>query len=345
MRVLIDLSLMHGFSKQRGIGVYANNLYKALRTLNQKDFQIDLNQDPNPDYGQYDLVHFPFFDLFFNTLPYRLLNKSLVTVHDLIPIRFKNNYPPGIRGGLRFLWQRFKLKRSLAVITDSKASKKDLIKLFKLKQDKVFPIYLAGNNLTKTIDCSKLKERLNLPDNYLLYIGDVNYHKNLKSLIRALKYLPKKINLVLAGSGFVRDSVEKAQIEALITKLKLKNRIKILGYLKANQLSTVYQLADFYIQPSLWEGFGLPVIEALSLGVPVIVSRNSSLREITNDTVAFYIKYPFNGKKIAEAIKQAYKGKPKIDKDKLTKFANQFSWDKTAWQTYQVYKKVYEKQI
>jgi len=343
----MDVSGMHRFSAKRGIGVYAGFLYKSLKNLaaERGDFQISLNKDRPARYDNFDVVHFPFFDLFFNTLPHQVLSKSVVTVHDVIPLRFKKWYPPGVRGSLRFWWQRMKLRWVPAVITDSKASKSDIVKLLKLRRERVFPVYLAGKEM-KPIE-NRIKDEVRreygLFDNYLLYVGDVNYHKNLGSLVRSLKYLPK-VNLVMVGGGFGGDSVERFQLEGLIKKLGLTSRVKIISYVSDEKLATLYQLADFYIQPSLWEGFGLPVVEALSLGVPVIVSRSSSLREITDSTVAFYIKYPFNGKRIAEAIKTAYKNKSKVDKNGLIKFADRFSWDKTAWQTYQVYKKVYERQ-
>ena len=347
MKVLIDISKMHKFSLKRGIGVYTTSLFESLQELakTEDDFYIKLNRRPKVDYDNYDLIFFPFFDLFFNTLPYRYLKKSLVMVHDVIPLRFKKHYPAGVRGQLRFYWQHFKLKHVAGIITNSSASKRDIVKFLWVNPKKIYPIYLAGRQLAEPDHKTQkeIKEKYGLFDHYLFYLGDVNYHKNLASLIRSLKYLPAKVNLVLAGSGFNSNSIERFQLQRLIKKLGLAKRIKMMGYLNNQTLAVLYQLADFYIQPSLWEGFGLPVVEAISLGTPVIVSRNSSLREITNNKVATYIKHPFNSKKIAEAIKEAYQKKPRPTKDELIKFADRFSWSETAKKTYQVYKEVYGK--
>ncbi len=342
MRVLIDVSRMHRFSRGRGIGVYVKNLYEKLKEVGEKNlkFKIDLHERGGIDYGKYDLVHLPFFDLYFNTLPYRLLGKAVVTVHDVIPLRFKKYYPPGIRGQIRFIWQRYKLRRVRGVITDSVTSKKDIVKYLGVKADKVYPVYLAGRSFNTKVDLEKAKRKYGLEAGYLLYVGDVNFHKNVAGLIRSLVYLPKKVRLVLVGSGFSHDSVEKEEITRLIKRLKLKKRVKILGRVSDKELGALYQMADFYVQPSLWEGFGLPVLEALSFGVPVIVSRSSSLREITNERVAFYIKYPYNGKKIAEAIQVAYRQKDKMNKNKLKAYAKKFSWRETANQTYKVYRQI-----
>ena len=342
MKVLIDVSRMHSWSRGRGIGVYVKNLYEGLKEVSKErsEFRVDFHQEGRVDYSRYDLIHLPFFDLYFNTLPYRLVGKAVVTVHDVIPLRFKKYYPPGIRGQVRFIWQKYKLKKVKGIITDSVTSKKDIVKYLGVEPGKIYPVYLAGRSFDEKMDLEKVKQKYGLERGYLLYVGDVNLHKNVVGLVRSLVYLPKKMRLVLVGSGFDHDSVEKEEITRLIQRLKLGKRVKILGRVSDKELGVLYQMADFYVQPSLWEGFGLPVLEALSLGVPVVVSRGSSLREITCDEVAFYIKYPFNGKKIAEAIRVAYQHKDKVDKNKLKAYAKKFSWQETARQTYKVYRQV-----
>ncbi len=346
MKVLIDVSRMHTFSFNRGIGIYAQMLFQALSELSQKrkDFEVKFYQKGTVNYKEYDLIHYPFFDFYFNTLPFARRNKTLVTLHDVIPLRFKKYAPPGIRGQLRFYWQNFKLHQVKGIITDSKSSKRDIVKYLKIKKEKIFPVYLGKQQLPDVEGefLETVRQRYSLPSNFILYVGDVNYHKNLPALIKAFRKLGKK-HLVLVGSGFVNNSPENYQLKNLIQQYDLNGRIKILGYLSIKELSALYRLADFYIQPSLWEGFGLPVLEALSVGTPVIVSNNSSLREIVNPQVATFIEYPFNSRRISEAIKKAYRSRSKIVSQKLKEYANQFSWQKTAEETYKVYKKIVSK--
>ncbi len=348
MKVVIDVSRMHRYSSKRGIGIYVQMLFKHLRQISQResDFEVKLHRNGYLRKDEYDLIHYPFFDFYFNTLPYSSLNKAIVTLHDVIPLRFKKYYPPGIRGQLRFYWQRFKLSKVKGVITDSKSSKKDIIKFLHLGKNKIYPVYLAGRTLPTINDKDKkeVREKYKIPGNFILYLGDVNYHKNLKALIRALRYVDPHLQLVLAGSGFTHISEENIHLRRAVEVWKLSKRVKILGYLSNKELAALYQLADFYIQPSLWEGFGLPVIEALFQGTPVIVSNNSSLREIVTPEVATFIKYPFNSKRIAEAITLAYRNKKKIKSGTLKAYAQKFNWQETAEKTYQVYKNVLRSQ-
>ncbi len=345
MKIVIDISKMNKLSSKRGIGIYAQMLFKYLRQLSQQrgDFEVKLHKGGRLDYDRYNLIHYPFFDFYFNTLPYSHLNKVVITLHDVIPLRFKQYYPPGIRGQLRFYWQKFKLGQVKGIITDSYSSKRDIIKFLHFKRNRIYPVYLAGRILPSVeagiID--KVKQKYKLFDNFIFYLGDVNYHKNLKALIKSLKYLNPRTKLVLAGSGFTHMSEENIQLHQAIHFWKLSKRVKMLGYLNSKELAVLYQLADFYIQPSLWEGFGLPVIEALSQGTPVIVSNNSSLREIVTPEVATFIKYPFNSKRIAEAIIQAYRRKKEVEREKLKTYSAKFNWLRTAEETYKVYRLIY----
>lgn len=280
-------------NQTRGIGVYAKNL--------QKNLPKDIQSHKNPD-----IIHFLNFDLFFLSLPLKKTAKWVVTIHDVIPLIFPEHFPPGIRGQLKFIWQKLNLSRVDAIITDSKNSQKDIIKYLDISPSKIHVIYLGVD---------KSFRPLNLPKKpYILYVGDKNYNKNVPALQEAFSQLNRPdLNLILAG--------------------------KVWGHTIKN-LPRLYNQAKIYIQPSLYEGFGLPVLEAMACGTPVVSSNTSSLPEVCGSAAIMVKPTPQDlAAGLRESLALSPKQRQSYIKAGLAQAAK-FTWTKTAQATLEVYNKV-----
>lgn len=284
IKVFFDSRPLKTGHSVRGIGSYTKNLLEALA----ENENIALVEN----WVEAEVVHYPYFDLFFNTL--KLLDKPIVvTIYDVIPLVYPEHYLPGIRGELRFLLQKRKLKNADAVITISETSKKDIARLLDVDHEKIFPIHLAPAKQFKKIAGTTLLRRsvvkYNLPRRFVLYVGDVNYNKNITGLIRAFSLLNlPSFKLVLTGKAFKDDIPETREILGLLKELNLEDKVIITGFVPEEDLVSFYNLATLYCQPSFYEGFGLPVLEAMACGTPVVASRTQSLVEIAEDFALFF---------------------------------------------------------
>lgn len=328
----------------RGTGVYRNNLKKGLETFTDVEV-ISATIENLP--RQADLYHFPYFDPFFLTLPLVKSKKTIVTVHDLIPIKFPDEFPRGIWGEVKWQIQRLALTQSDAIITDSLASKTDIQLYTGIRSDKIYPIYLAADDLFyKKCDVEeqdRVIRTYHLPPRFALYVGDGNWNKNVPNIIRAAK----KVNtpLIIVGKSFVekhesayhpwKESIIIAQEEAAESDL-----IKGIGRIDLDELAILYHTATVLLLPSYAEGFGLPIVEAFASGCPVIASKKGSLKEIAGDAALFVD--PYNVTDIADAIKTIFSD-PAVGEDlrkKGKQEVKKFSWKKTATETYNIYNQV-----
>jgi len=255
---------------------------------------------------------------------------------------FPEHFPPGIRGNLKFQIQKFSLKNTKAIITDSENSKKDLFKYLNYPKNKIHVVPLAPAEEFKELKIEnyklKIKQKYQLPEKFILYVGDVNYNKNIPGLIKALSGLKEKMSLVLVGKAFKDENLkETREILQLINSLKLEKKVLRLGWIPDKDLVAVYNLASVYCQPSFYEGFGLPVLEAMACGCPVVAAKTSSLSEICGSAAVMVDPNDINDmiRGLGEAIN---KREELIKKGFLQ--AKKFSWQKTAQQTYEVYQKV-----
>ncbi|RJR24495.1 glycosyltransferase family 1 protein [Candidatus Microgenomates bacterium] len=340
IRVGIDLTPLNNQSKYRGIGKYTQRLIASLRSV--KD--IELTSLPN----EADIVHYPFFDFFFLTLPFVKPKKTVVTIHDCIPLAFPDQYPPGIKGRAKFLIQKQSLKGVEAVITDSESSKKDIVKYLDYPAEKIWVVYLAADPCFGIVEDKKekdkIKEKYMLPDKFVLYVGDVNYNKNLSNLIKAYSQVKDKADLVFVGKSFENKTLKEVkEILFLIKELNLEKKVHFPGYIPDSDLKVVYNLASVYCLISLYEGFGLGVLEAMSCGCPVVASKLSSLPEAAGD--AALLVDPYSKDEIGKAIGKLLGSKKEREEyaKKGVKRAGLFSWEKVAEETAEVYKKVVKK--
>ncbi len=322
-------------SQGRGVGFYADNLYKAL----SKQKSISLTQK-NPD-----IIHYPFFDLFYPTLPRKKIAKTIVTIHDVTPLVLSSRYPKGLKGTLNLFRQWLSLQSVSAVITDSENSKQDIEKYLRVPSEKIFVTHLAIDPIYKK-DISKetfevVRKKYNLPKKFVLTVaGGPNPNKNLPTLAEVTDRLD--VPLVIVGKGMLQEIKEPVHPELIdMVRLKVYKHLILPGFVSNEDLSAIYRLASLYVQPSLYEGFGLPLLEAMTAGSLVISSNASSLPEIYHDEAI-----TFNPRKLQsmeKAIKKALSLSPKARKKQIDlgkQKASSFSWTKTARQTINVYKKV-----
>ncbi len=345
IKVGIETSVFTNQSAFRGVGRYTAALITYLKKTEKiQVFEGNWRQFQN----RVDLIHFPNFDFYFSTLPLFKKKKIIVTVHDCIPLVFPKYFPAGIKGKMIFFSQKLSLKNVSAVLADSENSKKDIIKFLSVPERKVFRVYLAADSYYKKIivkdgEKEELFKKYGLKNDFILYVGDVNYNKNLLNTIRAFEKAKVDLDLVLIGKAFENIGlVEVRGLLALIKELKIQDRVKILGFVSDQELVFFYNLAVVYCQPSLYEGFGLQILEAMACGCPVVTANVSSMPEVAGK--AAILVEPSDVNSIAWGIKRAT-----LDRDlrcKMIKLgfeqAKNFSWAKTAQETIKVYEKVLE---
>ena len=347
LNILFETSVLSGGHSARGIGTYARLLTEEFKNHAEINL-IKSSTLEKSDKVKADITHYPFFDLFFATLPMNPFKKLVVTIHDVIPLIFPKFYEPGIKGKLKFEKQKLALKNVNAVITDSQASKKDIIQYLNVPEEKIHVIYLAANSsIVKQEDkfVRKIIRKYKLPKKYLLYVGDINYNKNIPQLIKMMKFIEdKNIHLICVGRNFTPQEIpEWKWIETQLALSDVTDRVTFLTTIPTDpieELAAVYSGAIAYVQPSLYEGFGLPVLEAMQCMTPAICAQNSSLVEVGGKNVIY-------AEPVAEALAEAIINVAGWSKTKRAKWVKDafkwsktFSWQKTANETIEVYKQI-----
>ena len=355
-KIGIDISPLKDANRFRGVGFYTKNLVDALQRLVKEDkkysnFEIKLinEQYGNLTIQQFSLIHYPYFDPFFLTLPKRGEVPMVVTVHDLTPLKFPEHYPPGIKGKLRWFAQKNRLKKVDAIITDSQNSKKDIMmEVVDYPENQIHVVYLAPAPIFKKL---KIKQKYHLPDTFVLYVGDVNWNKNVPGLVKACEKIG--IPLVIVGrqavsKNYNRTHIENRDLVWLQKKAKKSKFLKrysskslfLLGFVPTKDLVAIYNLATVYCQPSFYEGFGLPVLEAMACGCPVVSSNRGSLPEICGKAALMF--NPHRKGDIDNALQKIIKNKKlAVDLSKRGLIqAKKFSWRKTAQETLNIYDKL-----
>lgn len=368
MNIAFDSGALYEGHAVRGIGVMVREQIKALEieAKRRKGVKFKSMSFEGEDLSDYDVIHYPYFFPFSCTLPKeKKAKKIVVTIQDLIHMVYPKVYPPGIKGRINFLKQKKRLELTDAVITISETSKKDIVRFLGVDEKKVHVIYLAPKPIFKILDKEKLnktKKKYKLPENYVLYVGDINYNKNLPSLIKACNMA--KIHLVIVGKQALdiedqgielpvilgpRDwfryvfnipHPELVHYRELLREFSPNKNIIRTGFITESELVAIYNMATVYCQPSYYEGFGLPVLEAMACGTAVVASKTQALVEIAERACIFVD--PYNPKDISKAILSVLKN-PKLKEDLVKKGmikAKQYSWGKTGRGIMDVYEKV-----
>lgn len=318
-KIAIDSGPLVSGHAVRGIGTYTRELIDALG-IEGTDFS-------KTDLSKFDIAHFTAFKPFTVSIPFSKPRnaKFVLTIYDLIPLIYPDHYPPGIKG-----WANWQMNKRLiaknvdAIITISETSKKDICRFTGIDPKKVFVTYLAASPIFKKLPSSKYP---GLPEKFALYVGDINYNKNIPNLVKACE--TARIPLVIVGK---QAEVEKMDLNhAELKHLKGIDWKKVirLGYVANDELVKIYNLASVYVQPSFYEGFGLPLLEAHTCGTPIAVSKNQCHVEILGSEFNYFD--PKNVESIAESILH-----PNIGKN----LPREYSWAKTAKETKEVYAKI-----
>jgi glycosyltransferase involved in cell wall biosynthesis len=214
-------------------------------------------------------------------LPFGIANsgiKSIVTIHDLIYLRFPKYYPIVDRSIYKFKAE-YACKHADGIIAISENTKKDLVELLDVPAEKIKVIYQSCHESFKQ-DFSlafklQVRDKYHLPEKYLLNVGTIEPRKNLKLIVHALALLPSNVSLVVIG----KSQAYAADVQQAIRSLKLQKRVLFLKDVSFFDLPVIYHLASVFVYPSFYEGFGIPIIEALYSKIPVIAATGSCLEE------------------------------------------------------------------
>jgi glycosyltransferase involved in cell wall biosynthesis len=271
--------------------------------------------------------------------------KKIATMHDLIPYIMPETVGRGYL--LKFLKDVPKvIELCDSLITVSEWSKQDILKFFPIDKNKIFVTPLAADDKYKPLDKEKckdfLKEQYGINTPFILYIGGFSPRKNVKALINAFSKVYKKLDadysLVIVGA--TKDQGE--YLSQFSKDLELASRIIFTGFAEEEHLPILYSGCEAFVYPSLYEGFGLPPLEAMNCGAPVITSNLTSIPEVVAD--AGILIDPYNNSEIEEALERLLNSESlrhEYSKKGLQRAKN-FSWEITAAKTLEAYKKVYE---
>ena len=287
-----------------------------------------------------ELAHVPYFaSPLFPTTP------TIVTVHDLIPMLL-----PAYRGSilvrLYTLLVAVAAKRADMVLTDSQASKWDIVRLLDIPSERVRVIYLAADDIYQPVlDKHRLaatRQKYGLPERYLLYLGGFDQRKNVPTLLKAFAQLARhsKAFLVVAGRLPEEGSVFFPDPRSIVQELGVRERVVFTGWVPEEDKAALYSGARALVFPSLYEGFGLPPLEALACGTPVIASNQGSLPEIAGDGGLLLEQDDVDG--LAGAMEKLLNDDTLWGnlREKGLAHAARFSWEKTARETLAVYREV-----
>jgi len=340
-KIAIDITPTKNLNQYRGVGVYTKNLITRVQEIDQANEYIFYTRGQK--LPKVDLVHYPYFDFFFLTLPFFKKFPTIITIYDVIPFIFQKESKPGFKGILKLQIQKFLLKNIDRIITISQCSKKDVQNYLAVAGNKIDVTYLAAAPIFKPIadkkSLEKVGEKYNLPQKFILYVGDVNFNKNLPRLFEAIAKI--SIPLVMIGQAAKNEKlVEVGDLMRLAEKLGIEKNVIRLGFVQDVDLVSIYNLAVCYAQPSLYEGFGLPALEAMACGAPVACSDIAVHREIAGD-IPFYFD-PNNPDDIAKILRSVVSLSNLNHQSRVERGLKQvkkYSWEKTIRKTIEVYQK------
>ena len=370
MRVAIDARKLHDF----GIGTYIRNLLRHLARIDrdseyvllcrESDLEVASQLGPNfravlepsPNYSLREQIHVPWVlhrekpDVFHAphyVLPPATRCRSVVTIHDCIHLMF----PQYMRNRAAYFYARASMwsaaHQAHRILTVSQASKRDIIHFFSVPPEKVVVVYNAieerFSDTPSEEAIERVRERYQLNHPFVLYVGNIKPHKNLVRLIEAFAELRRRefdeLKLLIIG-----DEISKLPaLRRAVHSHKLHKHVRFLGYLEDETLASLYRLASVFVFPSLYEGFGLPPLEAMASGTPVVTSNVSSMPEVTGD--AAILVDPYSVDSIVEGIARVLTD-PALSADLRRKGiarAREFSWDRSVQRTRQLYQEVCER--
>ncbi|NTU99321.1 glycosyltransferase family 4 protein [Candidatus Falkowbacteria bacterium] len=299
-----------------------------------------------------DLMHFPHFNV-----PVLCPAKFVVTIHDLILINFPTNRATTLgpvlywiknKGYRLVIW--LALLRSRKIISVSHFTKKDILEHFDIKQEKIAVTYEGVADFAKASATSQENEaallaRFSIAKPYLLYVGNAYPHKNLEGLLAAfadLIKLRRDLRLVLVGkSDYFYEKIKERAMELALYGKGVNDPVIFAGFVNDRELESLFNNAEAYVFSSFYEGFGLPPLEAMAKGLPVVSSNAASMPEILGDAAAYFD--PSDLSKMKQAIAEV------LDSEILRKElcnkgferVKQYSWQECARLTLEIYRKAF----
>ena len=341
-----------------GVQYYTRSLYLEFLKRNDKDYSFHLLQGSSCDFQaqrttryrrillenfslpvnfrkhNFNLYHSPNYVLpYFSSLP------SVLTIHDLLTLNC-----PELCQTESALYFRFFLphsvKKAIKIIAVSDTVKKDILDHFNIPEKKVDVIYHGINHRFKKSNNEVILKKYDLPKKYILFVGNIEPKKNLERLVQAFNLLKKDTDLphklVIAG----KKGWKYKSVFSTITRLKIANEIIITGYIPEDDLPSVYSMSDLFAFPSLYEGFGIPPLEAMACEVPVLVSNQGALPEITGGKCLQV--NPFDIHEIAQGMHRLLSDGHLRKKTVLAgiEWVKRFTWEKAAEETLSIYKQV-----
>ena len=264
--------------------------------------------------------------------------RSIVTIHDLIFIRYPQFYKWIDR---RIYIYKFKkaCQNSDRIIAISEMTNRDIITFFGIDAHKIDVVYQSCHPIFKQPASStqkkEIRQKYQLPDKYILNVGSIESRKNLLLVVKALHYIPEDISLVAIG----KRTTYTNEVEEYINKHQLNHRVHILHNIPFQELPVFYQLAKLFVYPSFFEGFGIPIIEAIHSNIPVIAATGSCLEEAGGPD-SIYIS-PNNEKELAININKILTSSDLVNKmtTKGKEYIKRFSDETIAQDIMQVYQK------
>jgi glycosyltransferase involved in cell wall biosynthesis len=267
----------------------------------------------------------------------------VVTVYDLSFIRYPEAFRPFNRWYLRQFTAN-SVKRARAVIAISESTRQDVINFLGAPPERVHTIYCGADAQFRPLSTTEtvaFKTAQGLPDTFILFLGTLEPRKNIDGLIRAYarwrEWEPQAPPLIIAGG----KGWYYRHIFGLVEALNLTNVIRFTDYVPQSELPLWYNAASLFVYPSHFEGFGLPVLEAMACGTPVITSAVSSLPEVTGRNGAARLVDPTDSNALAATMRQVMADadlRAAMSQQGLAQAAG-FRWDKTARETVEVYKR------
>ncbi len=370
MKVAIDARKLHDF----GIGTYIRNLLRHLARIDRENEYVLLCHEPDmgvaaqlgsnfravleasANYSIREQFHVPWVllrekpDVFHAphyVLPTAIRCRSVVTIHDCIHLMFPQYLPN--RAAYAYarasMWRA--AKHSDRILTVSEASKRDILRFFSVPPDKISVVYNAIDERfwiePAPEDLARVRERFQLDHGFVLYVGTIKPHKNLVRLIEAFAELRtgefEDLKLLIIG-----DEISKLpSLRRAVHSLKLHKHVRFLGFLPDETLAALYRLAAVFVFPSLYEGFGLPPLEAMASGTPVVTSNVSSLPEVAGD--AAVLVDPYDVASIVDGMRRVLTDPVlagELRRKGLVR-ARDFSWERSVARTHEIYRLVGER--
>ena len=368
MKIAFDATVVHG--RKSGVGYYCQELLRELVRLERTDEYFIFSHrpltdevvTPGPDVRfsggrfcpvrafylhallpgilaseQPDLVHYTnFLSPLSGSPPY------VLTVHDMSLERLGHSHPVAKRLYTKRLIPGA-VRRAKLILTNSEFSKWDTVRYLGVPEERIRVTPLAASSIFRPVSLADRRETLDrfaLDEPYFLYVGNIEPRKNLDRLLEAFSASPLRNHLlVIAGNRWFRGH----DLSKKVVELGLEQRVRLLGYVSRSELPALMSGARAFVYPSLLEGFGLPVLEAMSCGAPVVTSSTSALGEVAGDA-ALKVE-PTNVGQLREAM-IAVAQDPALRKDLSAKAlhrASEFSWTATAEATRNAYSEAFER--